>query len=98
MAYLDGVINRIAPPAPIDKGLYELPVEERAGIAGTPGSVEEALDALEDDRAFLLRGDVFTPDAGRRAAEAGPDARTAPAVAGGGDADIIRRPACEGGP
>ncbi len=62
MAGIDGIINRIEPPAPVDKDIYELPAEERAGIAGTPGSLEEALDALEDDHDYLLRGDVFTPD------------------------------------
>ncbi len=62
MAGLDGILNRIEPPAPVDKDIYELPAEERAGIAGTPGSLEEALDALEDDHDYLLRGDVFTPD------------------------------------
>jgi glutamine synthetase len=49
-------------PAPVDRDIYELTVEEKAGIAGTPGSLEEALDALEADHEFLLRGDVFTPD------------------------------------
>jgi glutamine synthetase len=62
MAGLDGVIDRIEPPAPIDKDIYELPAEEKTGIAGTPGSLEEALDALEADQEFLLRGDVFTQD------------------------------------
>jgi glutamine synthetase len=56
------VINAIEPPAPIDKDIYVLPASERAGIAGTPGSLEEALDALEMDHDFLLRGDVFTTD------------------------------------
>ena len=43
---------------------YTLPkiAEEKAGIAGTPGSLEEALDSLEADHEYLLRGDVFTPD------------------------------------
>jgi glutamine synthetase len=62
MAGLDGVIDRIEPPAPVDKDIYELPDEEKAGIRGTPGTLEEALDALEADHEFLLRGDVFTPD------------------------------------
>ncbi len=62
MAGIDGVINAIEPPAPIDKDIYELPASERAGIAGTPGSLEEALDALEADHDYLLRGDVFTTD------------------------------------
>ncbi len=62
MAGIDGIINKIEPPAPIDKDIYELPAEEKAKIAGTPGSLEEALDALEADHAYLLREDVFTPD------------------------------------
>jgi glutamine synthetase len=62
MAGLDGVINRIEPPPPVDKDIYELPEEEKQGIAGTPGSLEEALDALEADQEFLYRGKVFTPD------------------------------------
>jgi glutamine synthetase len=62
LAGLDGVINKIEPPAPVDKDIYELPPEEKVGIAGTPGSLEEALDSLEADQEFLYRGDVFTPD------------------------------------
>jgi glutamine synthetase len=62
LAGLDGVINRIEPPAPVDKDIYELPPEEKVGIAGTPATLEEALDALEDDQDFLYRGDVFTRD------------------------------------
>ena len=56
------MINKIEPPAPVDKDIYELPEEEKKGIAGTPGSLEEALDALEADQDFLYRGDVFTKD------------------------------------
>lgn len=62
MAGLDGVVNRIEPPAPIDKDIYELPPEESAQIHSTPGSLEEAIQALHDDHAFLLRGDVFAED------------------------------------
>jgi glutamine synthetase len=62
LAGLDGVINRIEPPAPVDRDIYEMPDEEKAGIAGTPGTLEEALDALETDQEFLYRGGVFTPD------------------------------------
>ncbi len=62
MAGLDGIINKIEPPAPVDRDIYEMPAEEKAEIAGTPGSLEEALDALEADQDFLYRGDVFTPD------------------------------------
>ncbi|MER3402726.1 MAG: type I glutamate--ammonia ligase [Armatimonadota bacterium] len=62
MAGLDGIQNRIMPPEPIDKDLYELPPEERKGIATTPATLADALDALERDHEFLLKGGVFTPD------------------------------------
>ena len=62
MAGLDGIENRIDPGAPIDKNLYDLPREEAKGVRSTPGSLKEALDALEQDHEFLLRGDVFTAD------------------------------------
>lgn len=62
MAGLDGIRNRIEPPAPIDKDLYELPAEEAADIKKAPANLEEALDALEKDHDFLLAGDVFTED------------------------------------
>jgi glutamine synthetase len=63
MAGLDGIQNRINPGDPIDKNLYDLPPVERAKIRSTPGSLDEALDALEADHQFLLKGDVFTKDA-----------------------------------
>ncbi|WP_288780455.1 type I glutamate--ammonia ligase [uncultured Kocuria sp.] len=62
MAGLDGIRNRIEPPEPIDKDLYELPPEEAKDIKTAPGSLSEALDALEEDHEFLLAGDVFTED------------------------------------
>jgi glutamine synthetase len=62
MAGLDGVKNRIEPPAPIDKDLYELEPAERKKVKNTPGSLAEVLDALESDHRFLLEGGVFTPD------------------------------------
>ncbi|OMH33188.1 type I glutamate--ammonia ligase [Tersicoccus sp. Bi-70] len=62
MAGLDGIKNRIEPPAPIDKDLYELPPEEAKDIPKAPGSLEEALDALEADNEFLQAGEVFTQD------------------------------------
>jgi glutamine synthetase len=62
MAGLDGVQNRIEPPKPLDKDLYELPAIERAGIQQTPGSLRETLAALANDHEFLLKGDVFTKD------------------------------------
>ncbi len=62
MAGLDGVVNEIDPGEPIDKDLYDLPPEEAAKVRQVPGSLEEVLDALEEDHDFLLQGDVFTPD------------------------------------
>jgi glutamine synthetase len=62
MAGLDGVQNRIEPPAPVDKDLYGLPPEELAQVPQVPGSLEEALDALEADQDFLKIGGVFTDD------------------------------------
>jgi glutamine synthetase len=62
MAGLDGIKRKLEPPAPIDEDLYELHDERKAAIKSTPGSLGEVLDALERDHAFLLEGDVFTPD------------------------------------
>jgi glutamine synthetase len=62
MAGLDGIQNRIEPPAPLDKDLYDLPPEELAAVPQVPGSLEEALDALEADQDFLKVGNVFTDD------------------------------------
>jgi glutamine synthetase len=62
MAGLDGIKNRIEPPEPIDKDLYELPPEELGDIKLTPNSLEDALAELEADHEFLTAGNVFTPD------------------------------------
>jgi len=62
MAGLDGIKNRIEPADPIDKDLYELPAEEAKDIQKAPGTLEEALDALEADNEFLQAGGVFTQD------------------------------------
>jgi len=62
MAGLDGVLNRIDPGEPIDKNLYELPPEELKKVPQVPASLGEALDCLEKDHEFLLKGDVFTRD------------------------------------
>ena len=63
MAGLDGVKNKIDPTAegfgPYDINLYHLPPEEQAKIKGLPTSLEQALDALEQDHDFLLQGNVF---------------------------------------
>ena len=62
MAGLDGIENRIDPGEPMDKDIYDLPPEERASVPLTPASLEEALDQLEADHDFLLKGGVFTED------------------------------------
>ena len=62
MAGLDGIQNKITPPGPLDKDLYDLPPEETARIDSTPADLSKALDALENDHEFLLKGDVFTKD------------------------------------
>ncbi len=62
MAAIDGIENRIDPGEPLDKDIYGLSPEELAEVPSAPGSLEEALDALESDHDFLLKGDVFTPD------------------------------------
>ncbi len=62
MAGLDGVQNKIDPGSPLDKNIYDLPPEELAQVPSVPGSLEDALDALEADCDFLFRGDVFTED------------------------------------
>lgn len=62
MAVIDGIENRIHPGEPFDRDLYDLPPEELADVPKAPGSLEEALHALEGDQDFLLRGDVFTED------------------------------------
>ena len=62
MAGLDGVKNRIDPGDPVDKDLYELPVEELGSVPTVPHSLEGALNALEEDHDFLTAGGVFTED------------------------------------
>ncbi|MQA05874.1 MAG: type I glutamate--ammonia ligase [Streptosporangiales bacterium] len=62
MAGIDGVRNKIEPPEPIDKDLYELPPEEHSQVQQVPGSLDAVLDALESDHDYLLEGDVFTSD------------------------------------
>src|SRR5216683_2637429 len=62
LAGLDGVLNKIDPGEPIDKNMYELTAKELAKVPQVPGSLAEALDYLEADHQFLLKGDVFTRD------------------------------------
>ena len=62
MAGLDGVKNKIHPGEAMDKNLYDLPPAELADVPTVCGSLREALEALEADHEFLLKGDVFTKD------------------------------------
>src|SRR5499426_876179 len=62
MAGLDGVQNKIHPGDPVDKDLYHLPPEEAAKVPHVCASLEEALNCLQDDHAFLIRGGVFSED------------------------------------
>lgn len=62
LAVLDGIENKIDPGEPMDKDIYGLKPEELAGIPSVPSTLQEALDALKEDHAFLLKGDVFTKD------------------------------------
>jgi len=62
MAGLDGIQNKIHPGEAMDKDLYDLPPEEEKSIPTVAQSLEEALEALSDDREFLKQGDVFSDD------------------------------------
>lgn len=62
MAGIDGIQNKMDPGQPLDKNLYDLPPEEKAKVPQMPGSLNEAIAALEKDHEFLLKGDVFTMD------------------------------------
>ena len=62
LAGLDGIQNQIDPGDPMDVDLYDLSPEEAANVLQVPGSLEESLNALEEDYEFLLAGDVFTSD------------------------------------
>ena len=62
MAGLDGIENKVDPGQPLDKDIYDLGPEELAKVPSMPGSLDQALDALEKDHAFLLKGDVFTEE------------------------------------
>src|SRR5258707_5232712 len=60
MAGIDGIQNRIDPGAPLDKDIYDLSPEELKDVPSLPRSLDESLNALENDHEFLLKGDVFT--------------------------------------
>jgi glutamine synthetase len=59
MAGLDGIQRDLDPGAPSDFDLFEEATGDRAQV---PGSLAEALAALETDHDFLLEGDVFSED------------------------------------
>ena len=63
MAGLDGIENKLDPGDPIDKNLYDLPPEELEKVPTVCGSLREACESLDADRAFLKKGNVFTDDA-----------------------------------
>jgi glutamine synthetase len=62
MAGLDGIQSKVHPGDPMDKNLYDLPPEELKNVPTVCGSLREAVKALEADRDFLKKGDVFTDD------------------------------------
>lgn len=62
MAAIDGIINKIDPGDPVDTDFYEMDPSTVARFPVLPATLEEALESLDRDNDFLLRGDVFTPD------------------------------------
>jgi len=62
LAGIDGVKNKIEPPAPLEVDLFDLEPEEAAKVPQVPASLEGALDALQADHDYLLAGGVFTQD------------------------------------
>jgi glutamine synthetase len=62
MAGLDGIRKKIKPGDPLDRDIYHLDAAAAAKVKQVPGSLEEVLDALEEDHEFLLEGGVFTKD------------------------------------
>src|SRR5207237_10594787 len=62
LARITDIKHKTLPPEAVDKDIYELEGEEKAKIKSVPGSLAEALDALQKDNAFLLEGGVFTKD------------------------------------
>jgi glutamine synthetase len=62
MAGLDGIEKKIHPGDALDKDIYSLSPEELQNVPQVAGSLGEALDALEKDHEFLLKGDVFSKE------------------------------------
>jgi glutamine synthetase len=62
MAGLDGIVNKVEPGEPLDKDIYDLSPEEMKSVPSMPASLDEALECLQNDHEFLLKGDVFTEE------------------------------------
>jgi glutamine synthetase len=62
MAGLDGIERKLDPGQPLDKDIYSMSPEELADVPSVPGSLSGALNELEEDHEFLLKGDVFSRD------------------------------------
>jgi len=62
MAGIDGIVNKLEPGDPLDKDIYGMSPEELADVPSAPGSLADAMTALEEDHEFLLKGDVFSRD------------------------------------
>jgi len=62
LAGIDGILSKTHPGEPLEKNLYDLPPEEKAKVPTVPDSLKGAIEALEKDHAFLLKGGVFTKD------------------------------------
>src|SRR5207248_11308499 len=60
MAGLDGVLNKIDPGESLDKDIYDLTPEEMRNVPSMPSSLEAALECMENDHTFMLKGDVFS--------------------------------------
>jgi glutamine synthetase len=62
LAGLDGIIHKVEPGDPLDKDIYDLEPEEMRRVPSMPISLDDALNCLEEDHDFLLKGDVFTEE------------------------------------
>jgi glutamine synthetase len=62
MAGLDGILNKLDPGEPLDKDIYDLSPEELKNVPSMPASLDEAMDCLEADHDYLLKGDVFSEE------------------------------------
>jgi glutamine synthetase len=62
MATIDGIENKIDPGEALDKDIYSMSPKELAKVPKVPGSLDEALEALQEDHSFLTKGEVFTDD------------------------------------